>query len=134
MRRSPRGSFVLAAAVVCVMVGLVGACSTNSSGANAPRSKGPETPGATACEVQGYFDESEGGACPDGTCPVDAFDTNGGRLACCTSIASGPGLCLGAEGGAMDAAVDATAPDAADAGTPDAIDASASDATDASLD
>ena len=134
MRRFRRGSFVLAAAGVCVLVGLAGACSTKSGGAKAPKSKGPGTPGATACEVQGYFDESEGGACPDGTCPVDAFDTNGGRLACCTSIVSGPGRCLGAEGGAPDAAVDAAPPDVTDAGTPDAIDASASDAADASLD
>lgn len=63
----------------------------------------------TACEVQGYFDETDGGQCLAGTCLVLAFDTNGARLACCTSIVSGPGMC--ADGGGL-GQVDATVTDA----------------------
>ncbi|HEY8090803.1 MAG TPA: hypothetical protein VIF09_23235 [Polyangiaceae bacterium] len=103
MHRSLRVSLFLAA--VCVTVALIAGCSTKSNAGTPRKSRGPARPGATACEVQGYFDESEGGACPEGTCVVDAFDTNAGRLACCTSIVSGPGRCLDAEGG-TDASLD----------------------------
>jgi hypothetical protein len=105
----------LVAVLACAMVRAGVGCSTASKvSASGPR---PEAglPGTTACQVQGYFDELDGGECPDATCHVAAVDTNGGRLACCTSVASGPGMCLGAsaEGGAP--GDDGAAGDASDA-------------------
>lgn len=63
-------------------------------------------PTESACTVQGYFDETDAGQCPEGTCQVLAFDTNGGRLACCTSVVSGPGSCADA-GTATESGADA---------------------------
>ena len=97
------------------MVRVAVGCSTASKPGAADEDAEAGIPGATACQVQGYFDELEGGDCPDATCQVAAVDTNGGRLACCTSVASGPGMCLGAEGDAVSA--DETTTDApSDAG------------------
>jgi len=73
------------------------ACST--SGRPAARGSEGGAPGEafTACQIQGYESELDGGSCPEGTCAVQAFDTNGGLLPCCTSVVSGPGMCLGAD-------------------------------------
>ena len=92
MQRARLPRLVVAAVVACGMA----ACSTSSP----PRRRPPPLPqpGETACEVQGYFDEQDGGTCPAGTCLVDEVDTNGGSIPCCTSITSGPGHCLGDAG------------------------------------
>lgn len=112
-------------ASTCLVLRIVAGCSTSSPSSQAPSPDGAAGESFTACEIQGYVSELDGGGCPEGTCPVLAFDTNGGRLACCTSIASGPGLCVDAAGEPTDAA-DADVEDAAsvpDTG-PDVVDAS----------
>lgn len=115
-----RARHFLAAASAALVVRILVACSTSS--APAPAAPYDATPGETftACQIQGYVSESEGGLCPEGTCPVQAFDTNGARVPCCTSIVSGPGMCVGDGGTSLadgsEAAADATdATDAADA-------------------
>jgi hypothetical protein len=87
---------LFAAALGCLTLQMGVACSTSG------RASGPElsdAPGEafTSCQIQGYFSEAEGGLCPEGTCAVRAFDTNGGLLPCCTSVVSGPGMCLDAD-------------------------------------
>lgn len=64
-----------------------------------PPEAGPPGEAFTACEIQGYVSESEGGLCPEGTCPALAFDTNGARVPCCTSIVGGAAMCVDAGGG-----------------------------------
>jgi hypothetical protein len=59
----------------------------------------------TACAINGYVSENDAGRCPEGTCSVLAFDTNGELLPCCTSIDSGPGICVD---GGMPVEVDAS--------------------------
>jgi hypothetical protein len=88
-------------------------CSTTTRQQTAPAEGGPLGPSESACEVLGYIDETDGGQCPAGTCLVLAFDTNGARLSCCTSIASGPGVCAdGGTLGSMDATVSDAEPEA----------------------
>ena len=90
----PRARHLLAAASAAVVLRVVVACST--SAAPAPAAPYDAAPGEafTACQIQGYVSESEAGLCPEGTCPALAFDTNGARVPCCTSIVSGPGMCF----------------------------------------
>jgi hypothetical protein len=95
MRRA-RPLFVTALVAIALRAGL--ACSTSGQAAAAPGSDGgPPGEAVTACQIQGYVSELDGGSCPPGTCAVRAFDTNGGLLPCCTSVVSGPGMCLDAE-------------------------------------
>jgi hypothetical protein len=129
----PRARHALAAASVAIVLRVVVACST--SGAPAPAAPYDATPGEafTACQIQGYVSEAEGGACPEGTCPVLAFDTNGARVPCCTSIVSGPGMCFD-DAATNDAAM--SAPDGSEAGEsgPDAtIDGATDGATDGAV-
>lgn len=77
---------------------------------------GPPGEAFTACEIQGYVSESEGGLCPEGTCPALAFDTNGARVPCCTSIVGGAAMCVDAGGGEPLDATEAEAAPAADGG------------------
>ncbi|HEY6461614.1 MAG TPA: hypothetical protein VIY73_15710 [Polyangiaceae bacterium] len=126
-------STLAAAALACAALRLVVSCST-SSGAPAPAQDdeaGPIGNPTSACEGQGYFDELDSGGCPEGTCVVRAFDTNGGALPCCTSAVSGPGMCL--DGSATETGVPGDAGDAGDArDAGDASDGSAAaDASDA---
>ena len=115
-------------------------CSTAAAPAPTPEA-GPPGEAFTACQIQGYISESDGGLCPEGTCPALAFDTNGARIPCCTSIASGPAMCIDAAGAdARDGAEPEAEPDdggdaadidgAADAET--GVEASAEAATDGS--
>jgi hypothetical protein len=113
-----RASHLLAVAAVGVAVRVVIACSTSGSPAVAEEA-GPPGEAFTACQIQGYASETDAGGCPVGTCPVLAFDTNGGLLPCCTSIVSGPGRCIDA-GMPMvvDASEDVDADDVAEAAEP----------------
>jgi hypothetical protein len=77
------------------------ACSTSGKPA-APQPDASPGAAVTACQIQGYVSEVDGGLCPEGTCAVGAFDTNGGLLPCCTSVVSGPGMCLGSSDGATE--------------------------------
>jgi hypothetical protein len=91
-----RGRAFFTAALGCTALRMGVACS------NSGRPSGPESTDApgeafTSCQIQGYVSEQEGGLCPEGTCAVQAFDTNGGLLPCCTSVVSGPGTCLDAD-------------------------------------
>ena len=128
-----RARHLFAAASAAVALRIVVACSTSGEPAPAPEA-GPPGEAFTACEIQGYVSESEAGLCPEGTCPVLEFDTNGARVPCCTSIVSGPGMCFdgafpnlpdGSEaavdaGGEADAAeVDQSSPDSAPEGGAD---------------
>jgi hypothetical protein len=84
---------LFAAAMTAVVLRMGVACSTSGKSAGPPPDAAPgET--VTACQIQGYVPEVDGGLCPEGTCAVRAFDTNGGLLPCCTSVVSGPGMCL----------------------------------------
>jgi hypothetical protein len=91
-----RARYLLAATSAAVVLRLVVACSTSAKPAAAVPEAGPPGEAFTACEIQGYVSESEGGLCPDGTCPALAFDTNGARVPCCTSIVTGPAMCVDA--------------------------------------
>jgi hypothetical protein len=73
------------------------ACSTSHPPATPQSDGAPPGQAVTACQIQGYVSELDGGLCPPGTCAVRAFDTNGGLLPCCTSVVSGPGMCLDAD-------------------------------------
>jgi hypothetical protein len=118
-----RARHLLAAAAIGVAVRVVIACSTSGTPAVAEVEAGPPGEAFTACQIQGYASETDSGGCPVGTCPVLAFDTNGGLLPCCTSIVSGPGRCI--DGGMpvlVDASDDADADDAAE--TAEAVDSS----------
>ena len=88
-----RARLLLAAASAAVVLRIVVGCSTAQEPASTPEA-GPPGEAFTACQIQGYVSESEGGLCPEGTCPVLAFDTNGAQVPCCTSIVSGPGRCV----------------------------------------
>ena len=92
-----RARHLLAAASAAVVLRILVACSTSKEPATLPEA-GPPGEACTACEIQGYVSESEAGLCPEGTCPALAFDTNGARVPCCTSIASGPGRCVDGAG------------------------------------
>ncbi len=98
---------------------MVAGCSTGA-GPVQTREAGPPGEAFTACQIQGYISESDGGLCPEGTCPALAFDTNGARIPCCTSIASGPAMCI-----------DAAGPDARDGAEADAEPDEGGDAADA---
>jgi hypothetical protein len=93
-------------------LGILAACSTASQPAATSEDSGPPGEAFTACQINGYASELDSGTCPQGTCRVQAFDTNGALLPCCTSIVSGPGLCLDAtlpvSPDASEAAADAT--------------------------
>jgi hypothetical protein len=91
-----RARHFLAVAAIGCAVGVTFACSTTGTPAVAEEEAGPPGEAFTACQIQGYASETEAGGCPLGTCPVRAFDTNGGLLPCCTSIVSGPGRCIDA--------------------------------------
>jgi hypothetical protein len=133
-----RSRHLFAAASAVVALRIVVACSTSREAAPAPEA-GPPGEAFTACEIQGYASETEAGTCPDGTCPALAFDTNGARVPCCTSIVSGPAMCFdgavtsapdggeaGADGGGDDAdESDADESDAAESGTDAANEAAA---------
>jgi hypothetical protein len=111
------------ASAAALVLGLLGACSTTGT----PPSVGEKAEAGeafSACQVQGYESEFDGGGCPQGTCAVLAFDTNGALLPCCTSVVSGPGLCVDA--GAIDAS------EAGDGGATDGDATVAADAADAS--
>jgi hypothetical protein len=126
---------IAASAVVLASIGV--ACSTSGGPAAAVPEAGPVGEAFTACQIQGYVAESEAGLCPEGTCSVRAFDTNGGLLPCCTSVVSGPGMCI--DGGVTDLAdgsesgedsgdgSDDAAESGGDAGTADAAGDSGSD-------
>jgi hypothetical protein len=114
-----RTRYFLASASAALFFRMVAGCSTAAHPAETPEA-GPPGEAFTACQIQGYISESEGGLCPEGTCPALAFDTNGGRIPCCTSIASGPAMC-----------VDAGEPDALDGAAPDAEPEEGGDAADA---
>ena len=118
MIRRARPFFAVALTAVALRMAVACSTSGTSTGSQPDASPGEAV---TACQIQGYVSEAEGGLCPEGTCAVRAFDTNGGLLPCCTSVVSGPGMCL-----------DADATDIAD-GSNEAIDAAAveADTTDA---
>jgi len=123
----PRARHLLAAASAAVVLRVVVACSTSAEPAASPEA-GPPGEAFTACEIQGYVSESEAGLCPDGTCPALAFDTNGARVPCCTSVVSGPGQCVdaaepGLPDGSEAAAEAGEASDAVEAGADDAAEA-----------
>lgn len=93
-----RARYLLAATTAAVVLRLVVACSKSAEPVVVPEA-GPPGEAFTACEIQGYVSESEGGLCPEGTCPALAFDTNGARVPCCTSIVGGAAMCVDAGGG-----------------------------------
>ncbi len=114
-----RARLLVAAASAAVVLRIVVGCSTAQEPASTPEA-GPPGEAFTACEIQGYVSESDAGLCPEGTCPVLAFDTNGAQVPCCTSIASGPGMCVDAAtspSDASDAAQDGDATGDGDAAT-----------------
>jgi hypothetical protein len=94
---APRARHGLAAATAAVVLRILVACSTSGTAAPAPEA-GPPGEAFSACQIQGYISESEAGLCPDGTCSALAFDTNGARIPCCTSVVSGPGMCVDGAG------------------------------------
>ena len=87
----------------------------------------------TACAINGYVSENDAGRCPEGTCSVLAFDTNGDLLPCCTSIDSGPGTCV--DGGTLiEADASEASPEEAEAGATEAAsDAALESETEAGL-
>jgi hypothetical protein len=93
---------------------MAAACSTSGPPA-APGLDGSPGEAFTACQIQGYVSELDGGSCPEGTCAVRAFDTNSGLLPCCTSVVSGPGMCLDAGDDVDDAPTDAATEAGSDA-------------------
>jgi hypothetical protein len=111
---------LLATASAALFLRVVAGCST-SSGSAGPPEAGPPGEAFTACQIQGYISESEGGLCPEGTCQALAYDTNGARIPCCTSIASGPAMCVDAAGidGGAEAEPDAAPEDGGDAAETD---------------
>jgi hypothetical protein len=109
---SSRARALTGVALVGLALRLV-ACSTSGAPATQPEPDGAPGESFTACEINGYIPELDSGGCPEGTCLALAFDTNGGQLACCTSIATGPGPCA-------DAAEDIPAAEAADDAAPEA--------------
>lgn len=124
---------LVAAASAVVVLRIVVACSTSKEAAPAPEA-GPPGEAFTACEIQGYVSETEAGTCPVGTCAALAFDTNGARVPCCTSIESGPAMCFdaavtstpdGGEAGPDGGGDDADATVAAESGTDAATEAAA---------
>lgn len=117
----PRARHLVAVASVAVVLRILAACATSKQPAVQAPYDGPPGEAFTACQIQGYVSESEGGLCPEGTCPVLAFDTNGARVPCCTSIVSGPGRCVDGAGatvadGSEEAAEDGDVGDAVEAG------------------
>jgi hypothetical protein len=93
-----RERYLWTAASVVVVLRILVACSKSSAPPVQEVEAGPPGEAFTACQIQGYVSESEAGLCPEGTCPALAFDTNGARVPCCTSIVSGPGMCVDSAG------------------------------------
>ncbi len=111
-----RARYLLAATSAAVVLGLAAACSKSAERPAAVPEAGPPGEAFTACEIQGYVSESEGGLCPEGTCPALAFDTNGARVPCCTAIVGGAAMCVDAAGGEPPDATEAEAEPPADGG------------------